>query len=1018
MITPRTLDERIGRLAPEMDPRLRVELQGILRTLRADYPVGVVLAMSRAALCLFRLIYAAAQRPWPSDNLFNVISRAARPDPKENPNGLGILPEALDSPLHALRMMSNKADHFDEKFLIDTSMAESVLNAFLSVMGWFYCQSQLVPALECLYAPERREEDEVGFTLGIDRDLETYTDSEQHLLLTAIGALLRMKRPVTVVQRVRGSVLLTILVSRSEAEELRHAVEVGALAEFKVMTGWSVPVPAKELVGATLEARSSRGMAEEDFDSYPEVVIPPEARSGVERLIAGRYEILALVGVGGMARVSRAVDRLTNRRVAVKEPRSGDPQLKELIHSEAKVLGGLDHPNIVRLFDLGFTQEGPYLVLDYLEGGNLADRLRRRPIDCFEAALLVKSIAHAVAHTHKNGIIHRNIKPANICFTSDGTPKLIDWDLALSPNSPESSPGAIVGTPRYMAPEQARGEEVGPCADVWALGVVLFECLTGQVPFTGESTLDTLRQISSSDLPPWEIFAPAVPRDLVAICQKCLRKNPLERYPTAAELADELGRFLDRLPVKARPASTLKRIGKSLLRVGWQAPLWGAAAGLVLLLYRERGLETASRHEAERAALAAIDRTNFLIAERNLERGLDWCRRGDIDGGTRILAQGAELAPQDAVELRAELRAQANAWSKPVKPHDLRLAVWGGAGTAVLAADGRSVVVAGGTSVALLSTSHDTSLADPEFLISMPPVIAVNSNGAFAYRLGDRIVIREGGHRQTLDARDARITTLVFSPDGRQLAGGSADGGIILWDVAQRRVRAVWKYPKVRCLAWHPSGEELAIGTEGGRIDFWNTRTLFRARMDLEPREAAGAGAVTCLTFSPDGKEILVGNRSGIVRLWGDFTERTLISPSRGAGGNGRGEEYHGAFTGRPLGPPFPHRSAIRSLAFDPSGRSFVAGTEDRKVRLWSVSSSNPVGPPVELPGPVSAVGFAPGGDVLACATDDVDGAVRVLGSLLAISPNAPVPCLPGTRSTRSAMVLRRWPNPLTAGRK
>src|SRR5262249_45139739 len=203
----------------------------------------------------------------------------------------------------------------------------------------------------------------------------------------------------------------------------------------------------------------------------------------------------------------------------------------------------------------------PFLALELLEGGSLDKRLRDGPLPAQSAAALARVLAGAVHYAHQRGVLHRDLKPANALLTADGIPKATDLGLAkrLDVEAGQTQSGAVVGTPSYMAPEQAGGRthEVGPAADVYALGAVLYECLTGRPPFQADTVLDTLLLVRAEDPLPPSRLRPKLPRDLETICLKCLRKEPRRRYASAQELADDLERFLDGRPGLARPTGYL-----------------------------------------------------------------------------------------------------------------------------------------------------------------------------------------------------------------------------------------------------------------------------------------------------------------------------------------------------------------------------------------------------------------------------------------------------------------------------
>jgi tRNA A-37 threonylcarbamoyl transferase component Bud32 len=280
------------------------------------------------------------------------------------------------------------------------------------------------------------------------------------------------------------------------------------------------------------------------------------------------YEVLGELGRGAMGVVYKARQMGLNRFVALKMIRSGELASageRERFLAEAEAVAHLQHPNIVAVHEVGEHQGLPFFSLELCEGGNLAERLKVSLLTPNEAATLVETLARALAHAHDRGIVHRDLKPANVLRAADGTWKVTDFGLAKRLDAPgHTETGAFLGTPAYAAPEQARGQnpEVGPAADIYALGVLLYECLTGRPPFNDPDLMETLRQVSDAEPVSPRQLQPRVPRDLETICLKCLRKEPGKRYASATELADDLGRFQRGEPVRARPVSLLSRAGK------------------------------------------------------------------------------------------------------------------------------------------------------------------------------------------------------------------------------------------------------------------------------------------------------------------------------------------------------------------------------------------------------------------------------------------------------------------------
>jgi tetratricopeptide (TPR) repeat protein len=325
------------------------------------------------------------------------------------------------------------------------------------------------------------------------------------------------------------------------------------------------------------------------------------------------YEIVGQLGRGGMGVVYRARHRRLRRLVALKMFQPGwVPSPRELLrfHTEAEAIARLQHPNIVQIFEVGQAQGRPFLALELAPGGTLADKLQILPFAARAAAGLVQTLARAVQHAHAQQIVHRDLKPANVLFAADGTPKLTDFGLAKmleeSPESPRDATrtGEPLGTPRYMAPEQAAGrpDQVGPGTDIWALGAILYECLTGQAPFVAPSAVATLALIREEEPRPPRRLQRSVPRDLQTICLKCLHKQPGRRYASAGELADDLGRFLNGEPIHARPTPLWER--------GWmwgrRRPALAVLVALSVLVLFATPVTLGVNHHREQRRVAAL----------------------------------------------------------------------------------------------------------------------------------------------------------------------------------------------------------------------------------------------------------------------------------------------------------------------------------------------------------------------------------------------------------------------------
>ncbi len=310
------------------------------------------------------------------------------------------------------------------------------------------------------------------------------------------------------------------------------------------------------------------------------------------------YQILAELGRGGMGVVYRAQDTELNRTVALKMILSGAHAGEEEIarfHSEAEAVAQLQHPNIVQVFDVGRHHGKPYCALEYVEGGSLDQLLAHQKLSIAEAVDMVEALAHAMQSAHQSGIVHRDLKPANVLLVHkpDGSsdsgnglsrfvPKITDFGLAkrVEQDSNQTRTGAVLGTPSYMAPEQARGaKRVGPAADIYALGAILYEMLCGKPPFRAASPLETILQVCDQEPTSPRTHNSQIDRDLDTICLKCLEKDPAKRYASAEQLAQDLQRYREGLPIEARPVTTSER----LLKWSRRHPQLAALAVVTLL---------------------------------------------------------------------------------------------------------------------------------------------------------------------------------------------------------------------------------------------------------------------------------------------------------------------------------------------------------------------------------------------------------------------------------------------------
>jgi tetratricopeptide (TPR) repeat protein len=392
------------------------------------------------------------------------------------------------------------------------------------------------------------------------------------------------------------------------------------------------------------------------------------------------YDILQRQGEGGMGVVYRARQVGLNRLVALKMIRGGSQARSDCFtrfRVEAESVARLRHPNIIQIYDIGEAAGLPFVALELLDGGSLDDRLRGDPQPGRHAAELMITLARAVQVAHEAGIIHRDLKPANVLYTSDEVPKITDFGLAkrVDSDAVHTQTGQIMGSPSYMAPEQARGHsrDVGPAADIYALGAILYQMLTGRPPFKGQTLMETVRLVIDDDPVTPSRLVPHVPRDVETICLKCLHKDPARRYATARALAEDLKRHLDGEPIEARRTPAWERGAKWVRRRPLHAAtaaallvtIFGAVTGLFAyqgdLLRQSRAIAAASTRgarllETVSAATARDDVAALEDAQDRISRFLSDLGTLPDDPQVKLLMDGFDAKQGEVRRHLADVR--------------------------------------------------------------------------------------------------------------------------------------------------------------------------------------------------------------------------------------------------------------------------------------------------------------------------------------------------------------------------
>jgi WD40 repeat protein/serine/threonine protein kinase/Flp pilus assembly protein TadD len=758
----------------------------------------------------------------------------------------------------------------------------------------------------------------------------------------------------------------------------------------------------------TLRAVKQATLVEADHtvDELPPASAPEPAPPAPERpttmgeavLAPPGYKILGELGRGGMGVVYQARQVDADRLVALKMILAGghvEPDRLARFRTEAEAIARLQHPYVVQIFEVGEHNGLPFFSLEFCPGGSLDKKLAGTPMQPKEAATLVAQVAQGVQAAHEAKVLHRDLKPANVLLAADATPKVTDFGLAKKLDAQGITiPGIIMGTPSYMAPEQASGQghELGPAVDVYALGAILYECLTGRPPFRAATVLDTLRQVVSEEpVPPRQLNA-QVARDLETICLKCLHKEAGKRYGSAAELADDLGRFLRCEPIHARRVGSLERGVKWMRRHPTMTALFlvmsvaSLALLIVVLSYNLRM------------------KTTFDLTRRYYEESRENLVRLHVSQGTSVMNAGdgftALLWFTEALRLdngtleHKETHRERIAALQQELPKPKQLLVHEGAvNDARFSPDGSTLLTAGEDGkVHLWNSETGQELVEPPLSAPSPVVFAVFS------RDGRRIAAScRDGSALIWDIAPPRSAALVlrvrggekmnwidFSPDGQQLVTASGKAARV-WDVGTGK-----PFPgelrhngTVSVALFSPDGKWIATGGDDSIVHLWNS-----ADRKPSPIVLSHDRAVLCLAFSPDSKYLASGSADYTAQVWnvadgtpvgrrvrhrdrvigldfGPVGERLLTNSEDGTA------QIWRVVDGEPLVPPLRHKSVIRWTTFSPDGCRVATAGDDKVARVWSATSGSPLTPPLRANGSFNHVAFSPDGRCLATASDD-----------------------------------------------
>ncbi|HEY3450269.1 MAG TPA: protein kinase [Myxococcales bacterium] len=711
-------------------------------------------------------------------------------------------------------------------------------------------------------------------------------------------------------------------------------------------------------------------------------LLAPEVTAEQDR----RYEAIAVEGKGGQARVLDVLDRHLGRHIAFKEMMVvNDPAANKVAEQrfllEARVGGRLEHPNIVPVHELGRRPDGRlYYTMRLVRGETLSTRLKACK-NLEERLTLLGAFwdtCKAIAYAHARGVIHRDLKPANVMLGKYGETVLLDWGLAKvkgGPEAPVTDPvvrlptdpeltgdGKAMGTPSYMSPEQATGDEIDERTDVWGLGAILYRILTGEALYPVGDYDAQIARATYAGIRPVLSTCPDAPPELAAIAHKALQRYKRHRYQTAKELADEISAYMTGGRVRAHTYSP-RQLVRRFAREHWGVVIASAVAVVAVvgaLVAAAVGLriQTRERHKAElNLAAAYAERADRHLAEYRYASAYGFAALSLQHIPERVEGETARARSLTVRATSTALQARAHFGFKPLRTLHGGDALGpvgfspDGALVAASAYDGVVRVWDVRTGEQRLKLPHGgLTIYAAVFSPDGKTLAAAGKSGQVAlWRVadGERVALLEG--------HEGPVRGLAFSPDGTRLASASADRTARVWDLSTRQAVYVLRGhgSEVRGVVFGPDGQRLLTGG----VD----RTLRSWSLDLAPGEgqeaptgfvlASFASSVRSLALSPDGTRLAVGCDESTVPLLD-------------------------AGTGQPDLQLAGNESFVRQVAWSADGTLVASAGVDRTVRVWNTSSGEPVATLEENPSIVSGVGFSPDGSVLASAS--FDGTLRL----------------------------------------
>lgn len=748
----------------------------------------------------------------------------------------------------------------------------------------------------------------------------------------------------------------------------------------------------------------------------------------------GDYVLLAPIGRGATGEVYQARQTSLNRPVAVKVLRgsvSAHAAVRERLRREAEAAARLRHPHIVPVYEVGEQGDAWYLSMAFMTGGSLADRLAAGPLDPRIAADVVATMADVVQYAQSRGIIHRDIKPANILFDDQDQPHLSDFGVArLNDASTDLTlEGQLLGTPGYLAPEVIRhgATEATIAADIYSLGATLFQALTGKLPFRQEGLPALLRAIVEESVPtPSSVVATPIPRDLEAICLKCLEKEPQRRYATAGALASDLAAFLRGEPVSARRPSAAERWRRWVRLHPVRA---AAAAAVAVALFAAVcgvawGWHQSGQREAEALRSAAILRAEKAAGERHLAD--EELQRDDSASGLARLARVLRENPADTLAAaRAVSVLGMRAWPFPATPPMVHEQI---VEAAEFSPDGAEILTASRDGTVRFWHAESAQPKGPPLVHGEPVLWARYLPGRRDFLTATARTLRYWRGGETKAAATNQLVgdwaQLDLATDGSALVSVGADGHLSWLSLPELLRHDYTDGPVVTALLGRDAGTVLAVDRRQQLLE-WEVQTGTSRRLaspnaipiqvlfapadrswlagvgphreilrhdatELSWRDLgirAGA-AFSYGGLAPDGRSLVFGGMDYQVSVW-DVPKGVAVTPSRplqhrvtrvafdSAGlrvalglANGTVEVLD-LRTGKPVSEPMAHPNRVRAIRFSPDGRRLLTACSDGKARLWELSGPRHRPLPLSVPGSVAWAGFSPDERWLAAMTKD-----------------------------------------------